>query len=72
MKLCQAIAILIENAAANVGGVGQGLRPAVTPSHREMVARAVRRAWRTAYRYDYDDQCRSNLGLPELPEEGAR
>lgn len=57
MTTKQAVRILIRNAAANICGTAQGIRPAITDTERAEVREAVRRVFKSAHGREVDDNC---------------
>lgn len=69
----EALDVLIRNAAENVSGVGQGLRPEVSTGKNAAVVEAIVKLWHDAYAYPVDEQSLRNLGLRVgLDREGLR
>lgn len=63
MTTKQAVRILIRNAAANIRGTAQGIRPEITDAERAEVREAVRCVFKSAHDREMDDSDRFNLGL---------
>jgi len=59
----RALQVLIRHAAANVAGVGCGIRPVLSTEAKEDVSAAVRAMWRRAHGYPMSDSDWFNLRL---------
>ncbi len=62
----RALQVLIEHAARDVGGVGQGVRPGATEEQKRDVRRAVRVFYKDAFGFTRGDNDLRNLGLPYI------
>ena len=68
MNKRQALQIVIQHAAANVAGVGCGMRPGVSGDEKLRVEIAIRKLYREAYLHTPDESDFFNMGLtfPQL------
>lgn len=69
MTVRRAIQVLIQHAAANVAGVGCGIRPVIASADKQELSLAIRTMWSRGYGYPMSESDWFNLRMAPPSEE---